>query len=504
MFAFIILLSFLFINAQTAKKPQTTKKDETSVNKNLKNKKGETKDSAKSENVSKTQTSAKSNAKTTSKTNKDLTKSTTAKDSTKSKTTKPKNEDSQAKTDEKPNLFDESLRQETSQNVSRDDINGEDLEVRNAALNALGKEAGTVVVMEPQTGKVLSIVNQDWAIRKTFKPCSTIKLVTAVASIKEKIIDEKGNIKNYDFPMDLTDALAYSNNAYFQLAGANLGQRKFFTYARALGLGEPTGINSENEASGKIPSYKFGSEVNRIYSHGDNFEVTAVQLATVVSTITNGGRIVVPQIPKERTENASFVGYMKRELNLPKETLQSVIPGMLGAVNYGTAQKSFEPTLNIAGKTGSCIADGTWIGLFASVSSAINPKLAVVVITKGSKARGNKSAEIASKVYSFLAYRLREIPEGIANETFPNPIPKVSPKISFKLDTAKSEDSDEKIVENSARKSFNVIKASFNSKPKKNLVSNDKTESNPTNTSNPINTSQVNKSVRPRIVQTKN
>jgi membrane peptidoglycan carboxypeptidase len=499
-------LSFSFINAQTTKKTQTQKKEATSNNKILKDKKGEIKDSAKSETVSKTQTSAKS-TKNSVKPTKDTSKST-AKDSTKSKTTKPKTENSQAKstqTEEKPNLFDESLRIETGQNISRDDINGEDLEVRNAALNALGKEAGTVVVMEPQTGKVLSIVNQDWAIRKTFKPCSTIKLVTAVASIKEKVIDEKGNIKNYDFPMDLTDALAYSNNAYFQLAGANLGQRKFFTYAHALGLGEPTGINSENEASGKIPNYKFGSEINRSYSHGDDFEVTAVQLATVVSAITNGGRIVVPQIPKERTENASFVGYMKRELNLPKETLQSVIPGMIGSVNYGTAQNSFEPTLNVAGKTGSCIADGTWIGLFASVSSAINPKLAVVVITNGSKARGSKSAEIASKVYSFLAYRLRETPESTANnEIYLNPTPKVSPKISFKLDTAKSDDSDEKTSDDSARKSFETIKASFNSKSKKNLVSNQRNETPTSNTSNPTNTSHVNNSVRPRIVTNKN
>ncbi len=85
--------------------------------------------------------------------------------------------------------FERGLRTETVENITNDNPEGEDLEVRRAAVNALGTHAGTVVVLEPQTGKVLSIVNQDWAIRKSFKPCSTIKLVTAIAGINENVID---------------------------------------------------------------------------------------------------------------------------------------------------------------------------------------------------------------------------------------------------------------------------------------------------------------------------
>ncbi len=403
------------------------------------------------------------------------------------------------------NLFDESLRNETVSNIATDDINGEDLEVRNAALNALGKEAGTIVVLEPNNGKVLSIVNQEWAIRKTFKPCSTIKLVTGISGINEKVINEQGNIKNHDFPVDLTDSLAYSNNSYFQLVGANVGQSRFFSYARALGLGETTGINAEKEAAGKIPSYKFGSDVNRIYSHGDDFEVTAIQLATTVSIITNGGKVIVPHIPKEKTENASFIGFMKRELKLPSQSLQSVIPGMIGAVNYGTAQKSFEPTLNVAGKTGSCIADGTWIGLFASVSSVINPKLAVVVITKGSKARGGKSAEIASKIYSLLAHRLRDNPpELIANEIYTKPIPKVLPKISAKSDDAKSDDSDEKVADNSVKRYYEEMRLPSSKIKKTKVTLPVNTEQTQIIEANLPNNPLTRGVVRPRIVQIKN
>ena len=65
--------------------------------------------------------------------------------------------------------------------IAKDDPTGEDPEVRRVAVDALGNHAGTVVVMDPLTGRVYSVVNQEWALRRGFKPCSTIKLVTGVA-----------------------------------------------------------------------------------------------------------------------------------------------------------------------------------------------------------------------------------------------------------------------------------------------------------------------------------
>ena len=130
--------------------------------------------------------------------------------------------------------FERGLKTETQQNIANDDTEGEDLEVRKAAINALGNRAGTVVVMEPQTGKVLSIVNQEWGIRRSFKPCSTIKLVTGVAGVNEKVIDQSGNIKSRKFPLNLDDALAHSNNSYFQVAGQNIGNERIISYAKAL------------------------------------------------------------------------------------------------------------------------------------------------------------------------------------------------------------------------------------------------------------------------------
>jgi hypothetical protein len=84
--------------------------------------------------------------------------------------------------------FERGLRTTTVENIAKDQTEGEDLHIRQAAINALGNHAGSVVVMEAQTGKVLTIVNQDWAVRSTIRPCSTIKLVTGVAALNEGVI----------------------------------------------------------------------------------------------------------------------------------------------------------------------------------------------------------------------------------------------------------------------------------------------------------------------------
>ncbi|MGI9036585.1 MAG: penicillin-binding transpeptidase domain-containing protein [Pyrinomonadaceae bacterium] len=353
--------------------------------------------------------------------------------------------------------FERGLKDETLENIARDNTDGEDLEVRRAAVNALQGHAGTIVVLEPQTGKVLSIVNQDWAIRKGFKPCSTIKLVTATAGINEKVIDESGNIETRRFPMELNDALAFSNNSYFQTVGSTgLGNTKMITYARALGLGEPTGINAENESVGKLP---YGNNNARIYSHGDDFEVTPLQLATLVSAISNGGKLLVPQIPHTGFQKTDFRVQYKRGINVAPATLQEILPGMVGAVNYGTARRSGAGAFAAAGKTGSCIGQGSWLGLFASVAPVANPQIAVVVVTRGAGERGKYAAAIAGKVYQALAPRLRrenggrEIIAKVPAELKPHP--RVDAKKSASVDTDAGEDSDEGDVNPAAAKFAN-------------------------------------------------
>ncbi|MFI5224438.1 MAG: penicillin-binding transpeptidase domain-containing protein [Nitrospirales bacterium] len=258
--------------------------------------------------------------------------------------------------------------------IARDDTTGEDLEVRRAALNALGNHIGTAVVMDPMTGRVYSIINQEWALRRGFKPCSTIKLVTGVAGLGEKVIDPANTAAVSDrYNIDLTDALAYSNNTYFQQVGGRVGFEKMMSYARDLGLGEKTGINSPNEYAGRLPYEKTGFALNRMSSHGDDFEVTAVQLATLVSAMGNGGKLLMPQMARTAEEQAKFKTKVRRQINVEPEAWSRMVPGMVGAVNYGSGKKAYDPLQTVAGKTGTCIGQGGWLGLFTSYAPLANP-----------------------------------------------------------------------------------------------------------------------------------
>src|SRR5437867_11666689 len=302
--------------------------------------------------------------------------------------------------------LDEGLRNEVQENIAKDNSVGEDLEVRKVAVEALGHHAGTVVVMDPKTGRVYAVVNQDWALRRGFKPCSTIKLVTGVAGLCEKVIQPIETVSDGgNYKIDLTDALAYSNNSYFQHVGGQVGFDKMVTYARELGLGEKTGVNYINESAGRVPLFKSGYAVNHMSSHGDDFEVIAIQLAALVSAMSNGGKLLTPHVPRTVDENAHFKTEVRRRISVDNETWRRMVPGMIVAVNYGSGKKAYNPEQTVAGKTGTCIGQGAWLGLFTSYAPVVNPRLAVVVITRGTDAHAHLPAAIAGKSIAHLLPR---------------------------------------------------------------------------------------------------
>jgi len=312
--------------------------------------------------------------------------------------------------------FERGLRTETVENIAKDNTEGEDLNVRRIAVEALGGHAGSVVVMEAQTGKVLTVVNQDWAVRSSIRPCSTIKLVTGVAGVNEGIIDKTdGSIENVTTRRQLDDAVAYSDNGYFQRVGKILGNEKMMEYARDLGLGQPTGINLEGETAGRLA---IGNNNARIYSHGDDFEVSTIQLAVMAAAITNGGHRVLPRIPRTSVEKTRFQGFYKANVDLPQTNVRRVIPGMMGAAEYGTARRGMDQDLGVAGKTGSCIDKGSWVGLFASVAPVEQPKYAIAVITRGQSERGRYAAGIAAQIYHALAGTITRTDRNLAQTEF--------------------------------------------------------------------------------------
>jgi penicillin-binding protein 2 len=311
--------------------------------------------------------------------------------------------------------------------IRRDDLRGEDPEVRQAVLAALGHHAGTVVVMDPNSGRVYSIVNQEWALRRGFKPCSTIKLLVGLAGLNEGLIEAKVPIPlgGGSIAMNLIEALAYSNNPYFEIIGERLGRALLLRYAREWGLGQPTGINLPHESAGRLPSEQLStrasarysralrgrraapvSTVGRMASHGDGFAITALQLAAFTAAIANGGTLYRPQIVRSEAEARRLTPSVLRRLDLPPEHRESLIAGMIAAVEYGTAKLAYIPDVPFAGKTGSCRSDSLWLGLFTSFAPISQPRLVVTVIIYGRYERGATAASIAAQIYQQLAHRL--------------------------------------------------------------------------------------------------
>lgn len=289
-----------------------------------------------------------------------------------------------------------------------DVIDGEDLIVRRAAVDALGPYNGSVVVADPQTGRILTIVNQKLALGSGFQPCSTVKIVTAIAGLKEGIIERSTPLRiGRRSTMTLTDALAHSNNPYFARVGTDLGFDRVHSYAKMLGLGEKAGLNIDGEFPGVLTAEppKFGG-VGMMTSFGEGIQLTALQLASLLSAIANGGTLYHLQYPRTKVEISNFAPRVKRHLDI-QDQIPDVKPGMMAAVDHGTARRAnYDPTEPILGKTGTCTdrATPTHLGWFGSFNEVGRNKLVVVVLLTGGKpVNGPVAAEVAGGVYRNLS-----------------------------------------------------------------------------------------------------
>jgi len=287
-----------------------------------------------------------------------------------------------------------------------DSAEGEDPVVRRAAVEALGPYNGSVVVADPFTGRILAMVNQKLARTGAYQPCSTIKLVAAVAGLHEGIIDRETRLRlTRRESIDLTEALARSNNKFFFDIGEKLGFDRIYHYARLFGLGEKSGLDIEGESAGILPEWK-PQEVpcGMMTSFGEAIAITPLQLTAMVSAIANGGSLYWLQHPRTQDEAERLVPRLKRRIELAAR-IEDILPGMMGAVDYGTARRAaFDPSTPIFGKTGTCTDSRTHLGWFSSFNDVGGRKLVVtVLLTGGAPVNGPVASGIAGQVYKALA-----------------------------------------------------------------------------------------------------
>jgi penicillin-binding protein 2 len=285
---------------------------------------------------------------------------------------------------------------------------GEDPVVRQAAIDALGNMNGTVLAIEPTSGRVLAMVNQKLALSSGAQPCSTIKLSVALAALSEGIITKKTLVRiAAGTQMNLTTALAHSNNQYFEALGRRLGFEKVSSYAHQYGLAELAGVNISGEQPGTYPAEEISSKlggVGKMCSFGEGISVTPLQLGALVSAIANGGTLYYLQHPTTPDEAANFQPVVKRQLDIAP-LIDQISDGMAGAVNYGTARRvhfNFNEE-EVLGKTGTCSRAGTRFGWFASYANTDAGRIVVVVFLQGGTPTfGPKAAEIAGRIYRKL------------------------------------------------------------------------------------------------------
>lgn len=217
---------------------------------------------------------------------------------------------------------------------------GEDPSVRQAAVAALGRLNGSVVVADADTGRVLSLVNQKLALSDGYIPCSTIKLVAGLAALSEGLIEPAEKVY---YPggwfMTLVHGLAISNNVLFDDLGERLGFGRFQRYARWFGFGEKAGWNIPGEQLGEFPETEHRSGVGRMTSFGDGISVTPLQLTAFVSSLANGGTLYYLQHPADSVEAEAVEPRVKRQLAIGG-WLPEIEKGMAEAVQKGTAKLS--------------------------------------------------------------------------------------------------------------------------------------------------------------------
>ena len=288
-----------------------------------------------------------------------------------------------------------------------DVIAGEDPVVRAAAVEALGNMNGTVLAIDPSSGRILAMVNQKLALSAGAEPCSTIKVSVALAALKEGLVkaDTPVNLGGH-YSVDLTHALARSINLYFEVLGRAMGFERVKHYANEFGLGELAGYNIPGEQLGVYPDKALpqaSGGVGRMCSFGESISMTPLQLGALVSAIANGGTLYYLQHPTTQADVTSFEPKVKRLLDI-KDVIPQILPGMQGAVNFsnGTARSlrtNFEQ-FPVFGKTGTCSDNGTRFGWFVSYGDAPTGRIVTVIFLEGGKPTfGPKAAELTGEFY---------------------------------------------------------------------------------------------------------
>ncbi len=242
-----------------------------------------------------------------------------------------------------------------------------------------------------------------------YYPGSTFKIITTAAALEEGLVSEgsqfycSGALKvdGWDKPIscwkreghgaqNLRNVLENSCNPAIMNIGFSLGQKTFTEYVQAFGLRDKSGVELTGEAVGL---YNMKSNVDlAVYSFGQNFSLTPLQMITAVSAVANGGTLLEPHIVKEvlAADGTVVDSHQRTEVRqvISKQT-SDLMRGMLeSVVKLGTGKNAYIAGYRVAGKTGTtenierknATGEDVYVTSFVAFAPADNPQIAVLIL----------------------------------------------------------------------------------------------------------------------------
>jgi cell division protein FtsI (penicillin-binding protein 3) len=350
--------------------------------------------------------------------------------------------------------------------------------------------AGLAVMMDPRTGEVLAMAGQPtfnpnrfgaypsthWrnrTVTDAYEPGSVFKIFTAAAALQEKVVDpdetidcggggvEIAGVRINDHAVfhDLSfrDVIALSSDVGVIRVAQRLGRENFNRYLRHFGFGEPTGVDLPGESPGLLrPTARWSALSLPSLSFGQEVGVTALQLATAVAAVANGGYLMRPLMVR-RVEDAqgSVVRQGKPQAVrrvLEPETVDVLTDLLRGVVRGGTGQRAAIDGYAVAGKTGTAQkvdASGRYsmvdhVASFVGFVPASRPAFVLLVSLDTPRGALNEGGHVAAPLFARIAepalrhlgvpsddpartLRAAEEPGPVAPAAYPPPAPVTPP-----------------------------------------------------------------------------
>src|SRR6266516_4188027 len=322
-----------------------------------------------------------------------------------------------------------------------------------AAIDEYRPKKATIILMRPQTGEILAMVNRpkfdlnlrseakpeemkNRAIIDMMEPGSTFKIVAAAAALNEHKLQPKSTIfcenglwefggavlhdhRAFSY-LSVQDILIKSSNIGAAKLALSVGDQKFYEYVRRFGFGERTGIELPGEINGLIRPPRSWSKISitRI-PMGHEIGVTPLQMTVAMATIANGGKLIMPRMVKSITTSegksiSSLSPVVLRQV-ISAETAKEIGDALRGVVSdSGTAAAAAVPGFTIAGKTGTAqkvdprggYEQGKYVVSFAGYLPADHPEFVGLVVLDDahtSKPELNYGGKVAGPIFSRVA-----------------------------------------------------------------------------------------------------